>query len=228
MLKFAWILVIPFVVSGTTTSSAPSIATSHAATSHAAEVPVAGEPPLVAWRDVAEKPCRWLGRKLRMRLQYESEPSEWNPYLTRFGRGQFDAVRAWSDEQYPWIESDYSAPAARVFVRKGSLAQHAFVGAKPYMRFELTAVVREVFLEAPWVEIVDVRPMFDCVTEATVIHAGRALELMDRGAWDLAILELDEALGAPAPDSALIELGRLRDECATAVAAAAPAKGRPR
>lgn len=188
------------------------------------DIPTAEEPPLLAWRDVTGAPCRWLGRKLRLRLQYESEQSEWNPYLTRFGGGQFDALEAWSDEQFPWVEADYSSPAARVFVRKGSRAQHALIGAKPYSRYEVTAIVREVFLDTPWVEIIDVRPMFDCITEATVIHAARALDLMERGAWRLAGLELDVALSAPAPDAALLELQRLRDECTAAEASESPTR----
>lgn len=223
MFKFASILLVPFAFLGAATPASTA-----GAGARVTEIPVAAEPPLVAWRDVASNPCRWLGRKLRLRLQYESELADWQPYLTRFGRGQFDALRAWSDEQFPWIEGDFSTPQARVFVRKGSPAQHALVGAKTYMRCEFVAVVREVFLETPWIEVIEVRPMLDCITEATVIHAARALDLMDRGAWDLALLELDVALGAPAPDSALLELERLRDECATAQAASAQKPARSR
>lgn len=177
-------------------------------------VPQAEEPPLVAWREVADKPCRWLGRKVRVRLQYASEPAAWNPYLTRFGSGQFDAVEAWSDEQFPWNEDEFRFPAARVFVRKGSPSQHELVGAETYARYEVTLIVREVFLDQPWAEIVAVRPMLDRISEATVIHAARALELMGQGAWTLAGLEFEAALSAPLPDAATVELVRLRDVCA--------------
>jgi len=177
-------------------------------------LPQVGEPPLISWDELADKPCRWLGRKVRVRLQYESEPASWNPYLTRFGSAQFDAVKAWSDEQFPWNEYEFREPAARVFVRKGSPAQHELVGAATYSRYELTLIVREVFVDEPWAEIVSARPMLDQLTEATVIHAARGLEWMGQGAWKLAGLEFESALSAPLPEAATIELVRLRDACA--------------
>jgi hypothetical protein len=183
------------------------------------QAPAAEEVPLLAWSDLADRPCRWLGRNVSLRIQVESHPSDWNPYLTRFGTGQFDALQGWADEQFPWIHDDYDAPAVRVFVRKGSPAANVIAGAKPYARFELTGVVREVFLDLPWIEITGAVPMSDAITEASVIHAARAIELLGENSWDLAQLELDQALEAPLPDAALIELVRLREECIDAQAA---------
>jgi len=71
---------------------------------------------------------------VRVRVQVESHPTDWNPYLTRFGTGQFDAVQGWADEQFPWVKSDFDEPQVRVFVRKGSAAAHALEGAKTYAR----------------------------------------------------------------------------------------------
>lgn len=149
-------------------------------------------------------------------MQFESELTDWNAYMTRFGSGQFDALRGWSDEQFPWIEAEFRAPETLLFVRKGSAAQHALAEAKTYSRFEFTVHVREVFLDTPWAEIVDARPMVESIDEATVIHASRAIELMSQRAWRLAKLELDVALEAPLPDAALLELKGLRDICDTA------------
>jgi hypothetical protein len=149
-------------------------------------------------------------------MQFESELADWNAYMTRFGRGQFDALRGWTDEQLPWIETDFRSPETVIFVRKGSTAQHVLADAKPYARFEFTVQVREVFLDTPWAEIIEARPMRESIDEATVIHASRAVELMNQSAWRLAKLELDVALEAPLPDAALLELKRLRDICETA------------
>jgi hypothetical protein len=108
----------------------------------AVDVPAAEEIPLLAWADACDRPCRWMGRNLRGRVQIESRPSEWNPYLTRFGTGQFAAVQGWADEPFPWVHADFESPAVRVFVRKGSAAAQALDGAPQYARFELTGVVR--------------------------------------------------------------------------------------
>jgi hypothetical protein len=181
-----------------------------------AEAPAPEEIPLLAWSNLADRPCRWLGRNVRVRVQVQAHPADWNPYLTRFGTGQFEALQGWADEQFPWVKTDFDAPQVRVFVRKGGAAARAVAGAKTYARFEMTGVVREVFLDLPWIEIVDARPMNDVVTEATVIHAARAVDLMNEHAWRLARLELDQALAAPLPDAASIEIERLRQVCVEA------------
>jgi hypothetical protein len=178
-----------------------------------ADTPAVEAPALVSWSELCERPCRWLGRKVRVRMQYESELTDWNAYMTRFGTGQFDALRAWSDEQLPWIEQEFHAPEGLLFVRKGSAQQHALDSAKTYSRYECTIQVREVFLDTPWAEIIDVRPMAEQIREATVIHAARAIELMNERSFDLAKLELDVALEAPLPEAPLHALKLLRDAC---------------
>jgi hypothetical protein len=189
---------------------APSPAT------RAAEVRAIEAPTLVSWNDLCDRPCRWLGRKVRVRMQFESELTDWNAYMTRFGAGQYDALRGWTDEQLPWVEAEFRSPVTLLFVRKGTAAQHALDTAKTYARYEFTIQVREVFLDTPWAEIVEVRPMAEQIREATVIHAARAIELMKEGAFELAQLEIDVALGAPLPEAALHELKRLRDACENA------------
>ncbi|MBL8857614.1 MAG: hypothetical protein JNL28_03795 [Planctomycetes bacterium] len=177
------------------------------------DVPTVEAPALVTWRDLSDNPCRWLGRKVRVRMQFESELADWNPYMTRFGRGQFDALRGWSDGQFPWIEAEYNSPEVLFFVRKGSAEQHALDDAATYSRYEFTVVVREVFLDTPWAEIVAVHTMPEQIREATVIHAARAIDLMEKQAWRLARLELDVALEAPLPEAAGNELKRLVEIC---------------
>jgi hypothetical protein len=177
------------------------------------DVPAPEAVPLLEWSDIVDRPCRRLGRPVRVRVQVESHPTDWNAYLTRFGTGQFEALQGWADDQFPWLKSDFDAPQVRVFVRKGSAAARALAGAKTYSRFELFGTVREVFLDLPWIEVTDARPMTDVITEATVIHAARAIELIHEGAWRLARLEIDQALEAPLPTSATLELARLREQC---------------
>ena len=66
-------------------------------------------PPLVAWKDLGDRPIQWLGRTVRMHLQFSGRVATWNPYMTRFGTGQFAAFQAWTDEQFPWIKAEYDA-----------------------------------------------------------------------------------------------------------------------
>lgn len=175
--------------------------------------------PLVRWEDLALFPGRYLGKTVRIDLQFHSLPATWNPFMTRFGQRQYIAVDAWADEQFPWNPADFVAPAARVFARRDSAAQAALSIGQRSGRFEVIAVVREVFLDRPWVEVLDARPLVESIGEGTVIHVRRALELVETNAWKLAEAEFDRALSAALPTAAQMELMRLRELCRTQAAA---------
>jgi hypothetical protein len=53
-----------------------------------------------------------------------------------------------------------------------------------------------------------------------VIHAGRAVELMNRQAWKLAELEIDQAITIHLPERARAELQRMKAQCQEAAEAA--------
>ena len=170
-------------------------------------------PPLVTWEELCARPSRWIGKTVHLRIQYLEPVGTWNPYMTRFGPSRFAGVQAWADEQLPWIKSEYDAPLVRLFtLREGSCAW-AFQSARRGDRFQVTAVVREVFLSLPWTEVVEVVPLPERIGEGTVIHAGRALDLMKRKAWKLAELEVDQAMTVNLPERARLELLRMKEHC---------------
>lgn len=175
-------------------------------------------PPLVAWEDLQTKPLHWVGRRVRLRIQHHSRPATWNPYVTRFGPRQFSAVQAWTDDQLPWIKAQYDAPAVRVFARRGSAAEHVFAQAAVHQRFEIVGVVRELFLDLPWIEVASARALENGISEAAVIHASRAIQLVDDGLFALADLELEQVLAAPLPPHAQADIEERRKAVRAALA----------
>ena len=167
----------------------------------------------LAWKDLVERPERWLGRSVRVVAQYHSRVEAWNPYLTRFGPGQFSAHQLWSDEQLPWVVAEHASPAVRLFTRRGAASEWALAEARAYERFELTLSVRELFLGLPWCEVTEVLPLAESIPEGTVIHAAKALRLIESRAHSLARSELDQALVPGLPLRARNELERLREAC---------------
>lgn len=168
---------------------------------------------LVTWKELSEHPGRWVGRRVRLHIQFQSHVASWNPYLTRFGTGQFRAIQAWADEQFPWELAEFEAPAVRLFLRKESACEWAFAEAPAYARYEVLAVVREAFLDEPWLEVQQVVPLEAQISEGTLIHASRAENLMQAKSWKLAWLELERALAGRVPALARAELERLRGVC---------------
>jgi len=181
---------------------------------------VPATPPLVTWEEISARPSRFLGKTLHLRIQYQDPVATWNPYLTRFSPGRFVAVQAWADEQIPWIRTEYDAPVVRLFTLRDGPCAWAFQSARKGDRFEITVVVREVFLALPWAEVTEVLPLPDRIGEGTVIHAGRAVDWMAKKAWKLAELEIDQAITINLPERARKELLRMKEECQAAAAAA--------
>ena len=175
-------------------------------------------PPLVTWKDLSDRPVVWLGKTVRLQVQFSHRVETWNPYLTRFGPRQFTGVQAWTDEQFPWVKTEYDSPAVRVFFRTGKACDWALEGAKPGARFELTGIVREIFLDDPWVEVVEVRPLLERIGEGTSIHAGKAVDLMTARSFALAESEFQQAITDDLPIGARAELERLLALCHDAAA----------
>lgn len=188
-------------------------ATLHIGPSAPERAAVEAPPPLATWKDLLDRPARWLGKTVRLQVQYQGRVETWNPYITRFGPRQFGAVQAWADDQFPWIQEEYDAPAVRVFLRRDEACDWAVQGAKPGERFELTAIVRETFLDLPWVEVFEVLPLAERISEGTVIHVGKAQELMAAKSFRRAEMELDQAITDDLPALARAELERLRGLC---------------
>lgn len=171
------------------------------------------EPPLVRIEQVREDPLVHLGSEVRIVFQRCDELAGWNPYLTRFGSDEFRGFRAWADEQFLWRREDWEQPAATLYARRGSVAADVLAAAPRYARFEATAHVRQVFLGRPWVEIASLRRLPGEIGEGTILHASRAIELMNEERFGIARDDLDRALPGDMPDAARVELRRLRDLC---------------
>lgn len=166
----------------------------------------------IALSEVAQHATDYLGSQLHFTIQVESQPAEWNPYVTRFGAGDYRAVIAWGDEQDLWRPEAYERPAAMLFARKGSALEPILDAAQRYSRFEATGVVRQVLLGRPWIELSALTPLRPQFTTGSMIHASRGVELMASDHYDLAAQSFERAMASDLPERARLELERLRTE----------------
>lgn len=176
-------------------------------------------PRLSTCSDLAAEAVEHVGEPVAVQLQFHSLVESWNPFLTRFGTGQFVALQAWTDEQLPWVREDYDNPAVRFYVRRGGELETFVRGLARHDRVRATCVVREIFAGRLWAEVVDAERLDESIPEGTVLHVLRALDLMERGAWELADSELDRALLAPVPAHAWDEISAIRRRCLDGMAA---------
>lgn len=179
-------------------------------------IPLAAEAPslpLVSWEEYTARPDLALGELRRMVVQYAAPIDEWEPYLTRYSPEAYVSLRAWSDSQEPWMRADYDAPAARLFVRRGTRAATLVQSLERHDRIVVACVVHDQFLGRAWVEVVSARRMRQYVPEGSVLHAVKGLEFLERGVLDLARDQFARALAAPLPSHAREALARLVGRC---------------
>lgn len=167
----------------------------------------------VSLAELRRDPVRRLGKRVRFVVQIRGVLEEWNPYLTRFGPGDWLGIEAWPDEDYTWKKRVFDNPHSRLFVRRGSGAEFALHKAERYRRFEIHGVTREFFLGEPWIEIENAVALESAVDEGTILHVGRAFSLLRDGRVELAIDQLERAKAAPLPVHARMELERHIVEC---------------
>jgi hypothetical protein len=173
----------------------------------------APSPADVALGELRDHPLDHLGRRVRFLIQVESHPASWNPYVTRFGSGDYAALSAWADEQRLWQSGDWHDPMPLLFFRRGGAAERALGEAPQFARFVAVATVRQVFLGRPWIEIESADRLEQELTEGTVLHASRGLSLMQAEEWGLAAEDFERALAADLPAWVRGELEALRDSC---------------
>ena len=164
-------------------------------------------------RAVALQPLGFLGQELRFSFQVESQPTDWNPYLTRFGTEDYRAVIAWGDEQSLWEQADYENPAATLFARRGGSVEPILLRAQRYDRFEAKGILRQVLGGRPWIELTDLQLLEEHFSEGSMVHAARGVELMADEHWELAAQSFERALASNLAARARDELARLQAEC---------------
>lgn len=170
-------------------------------------------PPSVTWQELVRDRSRHLGKRVRLTVQFGQVLETWDPYLTRFGPEEYMAVAAWDDGQFPWERAAFDAPAVRFFVRRDTALETALAAAPRYRRYEVEVEVQELFRDRPWVELRTVKRLEHALDEGTIIHAARALLLIENETWSLALEELDRAQAGDLPRKARDELERLRALC---------------
>ncbi len=181
-----------------------------------ASAPVRPALPTFSIGALLNKPEMRLGETHRVVAQLHGEVTEWNPFLTRFHADDYSLVTFWADEQWLWIKEEFEAPAAEFFVRRRTKLAETLATAKRHDRFELDIVVREVHGGRTWMEVVGIHRTEQQTPEGSILHAIRALDMVDREGWALAVSELERALRPNLPGHVRRELQTLLEVCEAA------------
>ncbi|MFT5286359.1 MAG: hypothetical protein ACI8TQ_002527 [Planctomycetota bacterium] len=175
--------------------------------------PVVVSVPKVELGELRENRSHWLGEEVRFVFQLNAELKTWEPWITPFGVSDYRALSVWDDRALLWNAADYSNLTPRIFVRRGTDASKALSKIRRYDRFEVRAKVQTIFLDEPWIELLEVKLLKERVSQGTVLHAERAVKLIDEGHFELALGELDRARLGRLPKYVDAELGEMSFRC---------------
>lgn len=178
-----------------------------------ASAPVRPTLPTFSIGALLNKPELRLGKTQRVVAQLHGEAEEWNPFMTRFHGDDYSLVTFWADEQWLWLKEEFDAPAAEFFVRRRTELAETLASATRHDRFELDIAVREVHGGRTWMEIVGVQRTEQQTPEGTILHAIRALDMVEREGWALAVNELERALRPNLPSHVRSELQAILKVC---------------
>ncbi len=115
------------------------------------------KPESVPWEDLVTAPDGQLGEVVQIHVQAHSRPETWEPFLTRFSPAEYVCLRAWSDDQMPWIEEHYDQPQVVVFARRGTRQADELLAADPHERLALGCAVRAHQAGMVWIEVLGAR-----------------------------------------------------------------------
>jgi hypothetical protein len=178
------------------------------------EPPESGVLPMATLTALQRDGLRWLGRRARVVVQFNRSLDQWDPWISRFHPGPWLRLSAWGDEQFLWQHDVWQQPWSELYVRRDGPAAAVLAGATLTRRYELEIDVREHLYGSARIEVLSATPLLESVGEGAVLHASRAMTLLEDGNRHFAKAEFERALAGLLPAHARVELERLIQGCA--------------
>lgn len=172
--------------------------------------PTTDVPVVLELSDALRAPSRTVDVPFEINVVVRAVDRPFEPYLTRFDPTEWACLEVWSDDLFLWRSEHFARSSPCLFVRRDSPIAPMLAERRPYERLLVTGLVRQVYAGRPWIEVLDVRLASESLTEPTIFHAARAIELLEQGRADLGESEMERALAAPMPARQRLELERVR------------------
>lgn len=142
---------------------------------------------------IRKSPEAFKNVKVEFKIQFASLGRMSNPFFTQFTPQEFANFHAWSSEQPIWREPTYKDVFGMLFLSKSSPQIGELYDLEIYQCLRVTAVVRNVFQGAPWIEVLDFTPVDGQLDTPTLTHLYRGEKHMEQRQWQRAVAELSQA-----------------------------------
>jgi hypothetical protein len=164
-----------------------------------AQDPEFASPVTTTLTKVRQDPDAFRNVKVKFIAQFASLGRISNPFFTQFTPSEYSNLYVWADEQPNWQRAAYDDLFGNLFYPKTGSQLEDIFELRMYERLEITAIVRNTFQDAPWIEVVDFGTISGQVDAAVLAHMYRGEQFMAERRWQRAIAELTLAPGAEVP-----------------------------
>lgn len=182
-----------------------------------------GKPVATTLTEMRAEPEAYRNVKVVFTIQFASLGKLSNPFFTRFTPTDFVNFYGWADEQEIWQQPAYNDLFGMLFYNKLNPRLQQIYELRTYDRLQITGIVRSVFQDAPWIEVLDFKQVTGKLDTAVLTHLYRGEQLMEQRQWQRAIAELALAPGSEVPPAAQRKVHRNLGVCYLRIGEAAQA-----
>jgi hypothetical protein len=118
--------------------------------------------------DVMAQPRAWAGKRVTFTCVYHKQDQVFAPYFTRFHPGRHLNVSVWPDGSPVWEQDAFLSDFATLYLDRSHVQRDEILALPTFTRVEVTGEVRDVYRNAPWIEIHGVRKTGGTLGESVV------------------------------------------------------------
>ena len=155
-----------------------------------------GKPVATTLTELRAEPEAYRNVKIEFTIQFASLGKLTNPFFTRFTPTDFVNFYGWADEQEIWQQPAYNDLFGMLFYNKLNPQLEEVYQLRTYDRIKVTGIVRSVFQDSPWIEVLEFTRLGGKLDTAVLTHLYRGEQLMAQRQWQRAVAELALAPGS--------------------------------
>lgn len=115
----------------------------------------AGEVKEVTLTDLLKNPREYIDVEVEFTVYFDAPGEQYNPYFTQFSEEQYGNFSAWPIDARLYEKRDFPRPYPFFFASRFTKAWKNVKDVDHLRVVELRAVVRQVFKNQPWIEVLD-------------------------------------------------------------------------
>jgi tetratricopeptide (TPR) repeat protein len=167
------------------------------------------EDKVVTLGELLRNPRKYIDLPVRIQLYFSKSGKAYNPYFTRFNEDMYMNFSAWPLDARLYEKRDFQRAYHMFFIQRASMKLWKNLFEEDRITpIEVKAVVRDIFVGQPWIEVLDYDEKSAGLSENDVRNAVRGEALYQMGRYEEAALGYRKAIKGNHPRNIKVDLMR--------------------